>query len=103
MLSQAFVAFVIEFDNEFEQRVPHRTTEDKTGSHVRGGPWLGSMAMWVKFLRFVPVIGGITIREFAVRSKLGRRELRPWLRRLSRWGYLLIERTSEAKGDWLCT
>ncbi|HVY94474.1 MAG TPA: hypothetical protein VHA14_17050 [Bryobacteraceae bacterium] len=41
LLSQAFVAFTIEFDNEFEHLVPHRTTRFG-GSE----PWLVSMVMW---------------------------------------------------------
>ena len=60
LLSHALVAFTIEFDNEFEHRVPHRTTNH--GSTGPGSsPWLVSMVMWLKFLRFVPV-DGITVR-----------------------------------------
>jgi hypothetical protein len=45
LLSHALVAFTIEFDNEFEHRVPHRTTNHgSTGS--RSSPWLVSMVMW---------------------------------------------------------
>ena len=53
LLSQALVAFVIELDNEFEERMPHRTA--RLGS--RGGPpdvpWLASMAMWANCMRYL--------------------------------------------------
>lgn len=49
LLSQALVAFTIEFDNEFERRVPHRTSVGPA-SGVRGAPWLVSMVMWSNFL-----------------------------------------------------
>ena len=44
--------------NEFEHRTPHRTTDYGSGA----APWLVSMAMWIKYLRFVPDTG-ITARE----------------------------------------
>ncbi|HEY7176300.1 MAG TPA: hypothetical protein VH442_15400, partial [Micromonosporaceae bacterium] len=50
LLSQALIAFTIEFDNEFEYRMPHRTA-DRPGGR---GPWLTSMAMWSNFIRLVP-------------------------------------------------
>ena len=43
LLSQALVAYTIEFDNEAEHRMPHRTTRG-TGPRLRG-VWLVSMAM----------------------------------------------------------
>ena len=51
LLSQALVAFTIEFDNEFEHRVPHRTS-DFGGS--RPDPYLVSMVMWLMVLRYIP-------------------------------------------------
>jgi hypothetical protein len=50
LLSRALVAFTVEFDNEFEQRMPHRTTTQKTQPK---GPWLVSMAMWANFMRYL--------------------------------------------------
>ena len=41
LLSQALVAFTIEFDNEAERRMPHRTTNH--GSTAFPGPWLVSL------------------------------------------------------------
>jgi len=46
------VAFTIEFDNEFEHRSPHRTTNhNQPGQSL--GPWLTSMVMWFNCMRFV--------------------------------------------------
>jgi hypothetical protein len=45
LLSQALVAFTIEFDNEFEHLMPHRTSGDDTASEADSAPWLVSMAM----------------------------------------------------------
>jgi hypothetical protein len=62
LLSQALVAFTIEFDNEFEHQVPHRTTSHGSTAGSSSAPWLVSMAMWMKFMRFVPD-EGTTVRE----------------------------------------
>jgi hypothetical protein len=35
LLSQALVAFITEFDNEFERRMPHRTTNHGSTSGAR--------------------------------------------------------------------
>jgi hypothetical protein len=40
LLSQVLVAFTIDFDNEFEHQVPHRTTNH--GSATGSVPWLVS-------------------------------------------------------------
>ena len=53
LLSQALVAFTIEFDNEFEHRMPHRTTRASQAAGWGDGLWLVSMAMWCNCLRFV--------------------------------------------------
>ena len=41
LLSQALVAFTIEFDNEFEHQMPHRTTQPRLpGQRIPGWcPW----------------------------------------------------------------
>jgi DNA-binding MarR family transcriptional regulator len=88
LLSQALVAFAIEFDNEFEHRVPHRTS-DFGGS--RPDPYLVSMVMWFMILRFVPE-QGITAGELKNRSGLSKKQLRHLLERVSKWwGYVSIE------------
>ena len=53
LLSQVLIAYTIEFDDVFEQRVPHFTT---VGRYAGRGPqsvWLTSMAMWSDFMRHV--------------------------------------------------
>ena len=92
LLSQVLVAFTIEFDNEFEHQVPHRTTNH--GSTARSGsvPWLVSMVMWLKFMRFVPV-DGITVRDLQRCARLTGKEMRTWLTRMSQWwGYVVIDK-----------
>ncbi len=87
LLSQALVAFIIEFDNEFEHSVPHRTS-DFGGS--RPDPYLVSMAMWLMVLRHVPG-QGITAGELKRLSGLSKKHLRQLLERLSIWwGYVTI-------------
>jgi DNA-binding MarR family transcriptional regulator len=105
LLSHALVAFTIEFDNEFEHCVPHRTTNH--GSTASGSsPWLVSMVMWLRFLRFVPA-DGITVRELKRLTRSTDKELRTWLTRLGKWwGYLVIEpgssdRSSRSFNDWV--
>jgi hypothetical protein len=52
LLSQTLVAYTVEFDNEFEHRMPHRTTI--SAASAGGGPWLVSMVMWFNCL---PILG----------------------------------------------
>jgi hypothetical protein len=94
LLSEALVAFTIEFDNEFERRTPHRTTSLGPNSGAASGPWLVSMAMWGKFLRFVPD-EGITVREFQQRAALTKKETKTWLTRLGEWwGYISVKKNA---------
>lgn len=88
LLSRALVAFVIEFDNEFEHQAPHRTTD--FGGTPRA-PWLVSMVMWSRYLRHIPE-DGISVKELQLRSGWDKKELQNWLTRLSAWWrYLAIE------------
>ena len=105
LLSQVLIAFTIEFDNEFELRVPHRTSATKVAGDARKVPWLVSLAMWSNFLRFVDE-DGVTVRELQRRTGLAREELALWLERLRAWwGYIVIEapgeRQAKARADWL--
>jgi hypothetical protein len=52
-LSRLFVAFTIELDNAFEDRL--RAAVAQAG--LSRGPWLTSYAMWSNFLRYVPPDG----------------------------------------------
>jgi DNA-binding MarR family transcriptional regulator len=110
LLSQALVAFTIEFDNEFEHQTPHQITKaasKKSGIARTDAPWLVSLAMWALFLRFVPE-RGITVRELLYAANLDKKTLRNWLVRLSGWwGYLTIAPDLASSpvmpppGDWI--
>jgi DNA-binding MarR family transcriptional regulator len=90
LLSQALVAFTIEFDNEFERRTPHQTTDHGSTLGSNHAPWLVSMVMWEKFLQFVPD-NGITIRELQRLTGLSDKGMVTWLTRLGKWwGYIVI-------------
>jgi hypothetical protein len=90
LLSHAQVAFTIEFDNEFEHRTAHRTTNHGSTGSDRA-PWLVSMAMWSKFMRFVPE-EGISVQDLQRLTRTDAKTLHTWLTRLSAWwGYLVVE------------
>ena len=67
LLSQALVAFTIEFDNEAEHRMPHRTATRGRASSG-DGPWLASMVMWFNCMRYVGETP-ITVMELARRAR----------------------------------
>lgn len=97
LLSQVLVAFTIEFDNEFERQMPHRTTTSKPGAGSRNGPWLVSLVMWSNLMRCVSE-NGITVaalRQLTCIEKLS-------LAGMERWGYIVVEpgpATSPAKSS----
>jgi DNA-binding MarR family transcriptional regulator len=89
-LSQVLTAFIIECDNEFEHRMPHRTTRHGSAGDLRRPPWLVSMAMWANCLRYVPP-GGIAAGELARQARLAGHSMGLVLTRMSRWwGYLTV-------------
>lgn len=93
LLSQVLVAFTIEFDNEFEHQMPHRTTRhgSTAGTGGRRGPWLVSMVMWSNCMQYVPD-EGISVRELARRARITDKSMRLVLTRMgSWWGYLVVE------------
>jgi len=93
LLSQALVAFTIEFDNEFERLTPHRTTNHGSTSDSHEAPWLVSMVMWLKLMRYVPK-EGIHPRALQQATGLPLKEFRTWLTRMSKWwGYLTVSAT----------
>jgi hypothetical protein len=82
LLSQALVAFTIEFDNEAERRMPHRTTNHgSTGLHA---PWLVSLAMYANCMQFVSE-EGISPAELTRRARTSTN-----LNGMQRWGYITI-------------
>ena len=87
LLSQALVAFTIEFDNEAEHRLPHRTTDH--GASIHGdGAWLVSLVMWENCLRHV-TDQPITVGELETRARTGTN-----LDGMRRWGYITIDGTA---------
>lgn len=91
LLSQAWVAFTIESDNEVEQHVAHRTTNFGSMPGTEKKLWLASMAMWWHFVQFVREEG---TRAGELKRLTGHdtATLRRRLTRLSKWwGYLKIE------------
>ena len=90
LLSQVLVAFVIEFDSEFEHLVPHRTTNHGSTGGSSSVPWLVSMAMWMQFMRCVPE-EGIPAKELCRQTRLSEKAFRMLLIRMSKcWGYVTV-------------
>jgi hypothetical protein len=86
MLSQALVAFTVEFDNEAEHRLVHRTTTGPAADSGRG-PWLVSQAMWENVMRHVEP-EGMTVGSLQARACT----TILLLAGMQRWGYLSITR-----------
>ena len=98
LLSQALVAFTIEFDNESEHQIRHRTTRGPaTGAR---GPWLVSQTMWANFMQFVPP-GGVRLRDVTALAAITN------LGGLERWGYVTVrpdpadDRAKPPRLDWV--
>jgi len=99
LLSQALIAFTIEFDNEVEHRVPHRTTDHGATAGSFHAPWLVSMVMWTRFMQFVPE-EGISVRELQRLARMSDKSMSTWLTRLGKWwGYLVVESDAAARGS----
>lgn len=90
LLSQALVAFTIEADYEFEQQMPHVTTEKRKVGAFSPGPWLISMPFWSMCLRHVPE-AGTTVGEVLHQGFLGDSFLLGTNPGMVRWGYLRLE------------
>ncbi len=88
LLSQTLVAYTIEFDNEAEHRLPHRTTDHGASGHG-DGPWLASLVMWENCLRHV-ADQPITVGELETRARTGTN-----LDGMRRWGYITIDGTAK--------
>jgi DNA-binding MarR family transcriptional regulator len=85
LLSQALVAFTLEFDNEFERQMPHRTTNHGSTAGSSHGPWLVSLVMWSNCMRFVGE-EGVRVGEL---EDLARTKTN--LNGMRRWGYIVAE------------
>ncbi len=101
LLSEAFVAFAIEVDNEFEHLMPHRTADRAAPSYTPGAPWLTSVAMWFSCLRFV-TDGGTSVAEV---ERLARTRTN-W-NGMERWRYITVapdpadDRPPPPRSDWI--
>jgi hypothetical protein len=104
LLSQALVAFTIEFDNESEQRMPHITSffgKSDADPNLPRAPWLVSMAMYFNCLRYVGE-QGIRLKEMARLARTGTN-----LHGMRRWGYVYYapdpadSRPKPPKADWM--
>ena len=92
LLSHALVAFTIEFDNEAEHRMQHRTTRHGASGGSLHAPWLTSMVMWLNCMQFVDE-KGITVRELEQRART-----KTNLAGMLRWGYIAVESSSSRTG-----
>jgi DNA-binding MarR family transcriptional regulator len=90
LLSSALVAYTIEFDNESEHRMAHRTT-NHASSGPRDRPWLGSLVLWSNCMEHVGP-DGVTVGEM---RRLARTDTN--LAGMQRWGYIVVETDSTAK------
>lgn len=91
-LSAAVVAFTIEADNDFEQRVQHITTRHG-GSGERGAVWLSSLAMWFNCLRGLDDAGTeLTVAQLERRVRMSTN-----LDGMRRWGYVTIDGAGRVK------
>lgn len=88
LLSQALVAYTIEFDNEFEQRAPHITTVGGGGGQGKWpGPWLVSQPMWTNFIRHISD-HGTPVRDLQASACLSEPAIKSRLHHLEWWRYL---------------
>ena len=101
LLSHTLVAFTIEFDNEAEHQLPHRTTNQGSTPGSPHAPWLVSLAMWDNCMRFVGEHGvPVGELEALARTKTN-------LNGMVRWRYVVVEpdsadsRPKPPRRDWL--
>jgi DNA-binding MarR family transcriptional regulator len=102
LLSQLLIAFTIELDNEFEHRMPHKTTSfGSTEKQIRTA-WLGSFVLWANGMRLIPE-EGITVAELERQARTNKIQLPG----LERWGYITVapdptdRREKIPERDWL--
>jgi DNA-binding MarR family transcriptional regulator len=101
LLSQVLVGFTIEFDNESERQMPHRTTKHGSPAGSLHAPWLVSLVMWSNCMRFV---GDQGVRVAALED-LARTTTN--LNGMERWGYVVVRpdpadsRSKQPRSDWV--
>jgi DNA-binding MarR family transcriptional regulator len=101
LLSHTLVAFTIEFDNEAERQMRHRTTRHGASAGSWPAPWLVSMVMWSNCMRFVGK-EGVPVCEL---ERLARTKTN--LPGMERWGYVAVgpdpadRRPKQPRSAWL--
>jgi Ser/Thr protein kinase RdoA (MazF antagonist) len=85
LLSQALVAYTIELDNEFEHRMPHRTTRHGATGPKGAAPWLVSLAMWFNCMRYV-TDEGVPVAELERLAGTGTN-----VDGMRRWAYVTVD------------
>jgi len=86
LLSQVLVAYTIEFDNEAEHRLQHRTSTGPSAAGPADTPWLVSLVLWANVLQYLDE-EGVPVSELERRA----RTTRLLLGGLQRWGYLVVD------------
>ncbi|MGA2095436.1 MAG: MarR family winged helix-turn-helix transcriptional regulator [Candidatus Acidiferrum sp.] len=84
LLSQTLVAFTIEFDNEAEHRMPHRTTKHGYTPGSFYAPWLVSLAMWANCMQFLGE-EAVPVHELVRRARTTTN-----FAGMQRWGYIFV-------------
>jgi DNA-binding MarR family transcriptional regulator len=84
LLSQALVAYTIEFDNEAGHLLPHSTSEHGATAGSGPKPWLASMVMWCNCMKYVGP-DGVQLGEM---ERLARTPTN--LAGMQRWRYITI-------------
>jgi DNA-binding MarR family transcriptional regulator len=84
LLSQALVAYTIEFDNESEQLLPHRTSSHGATDASGPRPWLVSLVMWANCMKFIGP-DGVQLGEL---ERLAR--TRTNIAGMQRWRYITV-------------
>jgi hypothetical protein len=84
LLSQALVAYTIEFDNESEHLLPHRTASHGSTAGPGPKPWLASLVMWSNCMKYIGP-DGVQLGEL---ERLAR--TRTNLAGMQRWGYVVV-------------
>jgi DNA-binding MarR family transcriptional regulator len=84
LLSHVLAAFTIEFDNEAEHQIRHRTTRHGATAGSPHAPWLVSLVMWSNCMQFVDE-DGMPVRELERRART-----KTNLPGMERWGYVVV-------------
>ncbi len=85
LLSHALVAFTIEFDNEFERQMPHRTTRSGAKGGSLHAPWLVSLVMFSNCMQFIGE-EGVPVHQLEHLARTATN-----LAGMQRWGYIVVE------------